>query len=353
MQVFTPFIVKKNNLLVRIVALLMCVICTVMVLSQTVFARNTYVITDGSDVKVHSTYTTDPAQVLNEAGVELSEDDIYITQTGDGMEEITVRRGQIITINDCGREIKVSSYGETVEQLLDRLNITVGIDCELSADVAEMTFDGMDLYIRRVEEKARHYFKDIAYDTIYCYNTTLPADYSEVVKPGIPGKLLCNTKAVLVNGEEQFRDLKSQVVVEEPVSEIVVVGTGENLGGHKDTPAIGDGVLVTADGQILYYEKIIESQATAYTMTDEGCDEITATGTYARYGAVAVDPKVIPYFTKMFIVSNDGKYVYGYASAEDCGGAINGTRIDLYYDTTAECFQFGRRNCTVYILAED
>lgn len=352
MQVFTPFIVKKNNLLVRIVALLMCVICTVMVLSQTVFARNTYVITDGSEVKIHSTYTTDPAQILNEAGVELSEDDIYTTQAGDGMEEITVRRGQIITVNNCGKETKVSSYGETVEELLTRLDIQVGYDCVLSADLEDMTYDGMDLFIRRVEESARYYYKDIAYETIYCYNATLPADYSEVVKAGVPGKLLCNAEATVVNGEEQTRALRSQVVVAEPESEIVVVGTGENLGGHSQTPAIGDGVLVTADGEILYYEKTILSEATAYTMTDEGCDEITATGTYARYGAIAVDPKVIPYFTKMFIVSNDGKYVYGYASAEDCGGAINGTRIDLYYDTTYECFQFGRRDCTIYILTD-
>lgn len=352
MQVFTPFIVKKNNLLVRIVALLMCVICTLMVLSQTVFARNTYVITDGSDVKVHSTYTTDPALVLTEAGVELSEDDIYITQDVDGMEEITVHRGQIITINNCGVETKVTSFGETVEQLLSRLEITVGYKCELSADMADMTYDGMDLFIRRVEDKDRYYFKDIAYDTVYCYNATLPEDHYEVVKAGVPGKLLCKAEAIVVNGEEQTRNLKNQVVVEAPQSEIVVVGTGENLGGHSQTPAIGDGVLVTADGQVLYYEKTILSEATAYTMTDEGCDEITATGTYARYGAIAVDPKVIPYFTKMFIVSNDGKYVYGYASAEDCGGAINGTRIDLYYDTTYECFQFGRRDCTIYILTD-
>jgi 3D (Asp-Asp-Asp) domain-containing protein len=52
----------------------------------------------------------------------------------------------------------------------------------------------------------------------------------------------------------------------------------------------------------------------------------------------------------MYIVSNDGVYVYGIAVAEDCGGAINGTRVDLYFDTTDECFQFGRRDCTIYFL---
>jgi 3D (Asp-Asp-Asp) domain-containing protein len=53
----------------------------------------------------------------------------------------------------------------------------------------------------------------------------------------------------------------------------------------------------------------------------------------------------------MYIVSNDGAYIYGIATAEDCGGAIGGARVDLYYDTKEECFAFGRRDCTIYFLA--
>ena len=63
-----------------------------------------------------------------------------------------------------------------------------------------------------------------------------------------------------------------------------------------------------------------------------------------------MDPRVIPYGTRMYIVSNDGEYVYGIASAEDCGGGIKGHKVDLYFNTSAECFQFGVRPCTIYIL---
>ena len=77
---------------------------------------------------------------------------------------------------------------------------------------------------------------------------------------------------------------------------------------------------------------------------------ITATGTKARVGAIAVDPKVIPYGTKMFIVTEDGQYVYGEATAEDCGGLIKGNRIDLFFDTVEECYAFGARMCQVYFL---
>lgn len=96
---------------------------------------------------------------------------------------------------------------------------------------------------------------------------------------------------------------------------------------------------------MLTYSKALSVTATAYTGGG-----ITATGTNARYGAIAVDPSVIPYGTRMYIVSDDGKYIYGYATAEDCGGAIKGNKIDLYFDSYDTCIQFGRRSCTVYIL---
>ena len=65
-------------------------------------------------------------------------------------------------------------------------------------------------------------------------------------------------------------------------------------------------------------------------------------------GVVAVDRDVVPLGTKVYVVSNDGAYVYGFAVAEDTG--VRGNSIDLYMDTSSECIQFGVRNCTVYIL---
>ena len=63
-----------------------------------------------------------------------------------------------------------------------------------------------------------------------------------------------------------------------------------------------------------------------------------------------VDPTVIPYGTRMFIVDQNGSFYYGMGTAEDCGGGIKGHKVDLYFNTSAECFQFGVRPCTIYIL---
>ena len=94
---------KHSELLFRTVAILLPLISAVLLLSQTVFAQNTYVITDGERVLVHTTSTTDPAAVLDEAGLALGEEDTYTTQGGDGVSEITVRRYQTVTIDHCGQ----------------------------------------------------------------------------------------------------------------------------------------------------------------------------------------------------------------------------------------------------------
>ncbi len=70
----------------------------------------------------------------------------------------------------------------------------------------------------------------------------------------------------------------------------------------------------------------------------------TKTGERAKYGVVAVDPRVIPLGTMVFVEG------YGIAYACDIGGAIKGNRIDLCMNTNAECIKFGRRKVVVHIL---
>ncbi len=80
--------------------------------------------------------------------------------------------------------------------------------------------------------------------------------------------------------------------------------------------------------------------ATAYTHTGR----LTATGTEPRVGVAAVDPKVIPLGSRLYI---DG---YGYARAEDTGGAIKGEKIDLFMEDESKVYNFGRRWVTVFVL---
>lgn len=90
--------------------------------------------------------------------------------------------------------------------------------------------------------------------------------------------------------------------------------------------------------------KVLTMEATAYTPYDAGVIGITANGNRMRRGLVAVDTRVIPFGTRLYIEG------YGFAIADDTGGAIRGNKIDLAMDSLNEAFAFGRRTVVVHIL---
>ncbi len=92
------------------------------------------------------------------------------------------------------------------------------------------------------------------------------------------------------------------------------------------------------------YSRSLLMNASAYSRFDAGNSSYTCRGSLVRKGIVAVDPNVIPLGTRLYIPG------YGYAIADDTGGAIRGNNIDLAFDSHAEAIQFGRQRITVNIL---
>lgn len=343
------YVTRNKSVLMRIMSIVVLAAIMVSCIVPTAFARNTYVINDGEQTRAYTTYATNPAEVLDRAGVELGEDDIYTTQPVDGVFEITVQRSQTITVFNCGQQLEVTGYGETVQQLLDRLNIPSYGDYIVSVDLDAETYDGMEVRVDCLIQSRQTYTVDIPYETTVCYDPNLPEGESVVLVEGVTGQVQKTADVVYLNMEETSHTVVQETVVQQPQNEILLMGTGTGE-ADSNAPAIGDGVIVTADGQLLTYSRSAQFLATAYTHTDAGCNMTTATGTTVRIGTVAVDPTVIPYGTRMFIVANDGSYIYGIGTAEDCGGAIKNNRLDLYFPTDGECWVFGVRNCTVYFL---
>lgn len=315
-------------------------------------AETTYMINDAGRVSYVTTSATDPEEVLDEAGLELGIDDTYTTEESNGYTGIYVQRVQMVTINNGGQVLKTGTYGETVEALLARLNVKLGEDDQVSVDMDKQTYDGMEIRIDRVTYTTETYSKTLPFETEYVADPDLPEGEEQVRTAGTDGELLCTALVTYENGEETEREVLKSSVTVAPVNQVIAVGTAMAQKAVSGELTIGNGVIITAEGDMLTYTECINVLATAYTCEDRGGYGITATGTRARVGAIAVDPTVIPYGTRMFIVSSDGEYIYGVATAEDCGHPdfICGYRIDLYYDTEYECVQFGARDCQVYIL---
>jgi len=94
--------------------------------------------------------------------------------------------------------------------------------------------------------------------------------------------------------------------------------------------------------------KEITVEATAYTAYCAGCSGITATGIDLRSNpnrkVIAVDPRVIPLGSRVYVEG------YGEAIAGDTGGAIKGTRVDLFMASQSSALNWGRKTVKLQIL---
>jgi peptidoglycan DL-endopeptidase CwlO len=93
------------------------------------------------------------------------------------------------------------------------------------------------------------------------------------------------------------------------------------------------------------YKATYTMTATAYAIHGYTATGIRTVRDPNGISTIAVDPRVIPLGTKVYIPG------YGYAIAADTGGAIKGYKIDIFLNTVAECIQWGRRNVTLHVIA--
>jgi 3D (Asp-Asp-Asp) domain-containing protein len=89
--------------------------------------------------------------------------------------------------------------------------------------------------------------------------------------------------------------------------------------------------------------------ATGYSSNDaiQGTGQKTATGKNIFKGIIAVDPKIIPYGTKLEIKN------IGYFVAEDSGSKIIGNRIDIYFESKTEAQEFGKQGVWVRFVGNN
>ena len=352
MQGLPLFAARRRNIFLYICAIAVPLVFLVTMLSQSVFAQNTFVITDGDQVIVHTTYASDPAMALNEAGVEADPDEYYTTQSEDGVYDITVNRDDAVTVWNCGEEMSVRIEDETVGAMLNRIGIPTGENYHVSCDLSTVPEDGMTITVNHEVTMEEVYTVEVPFETTTVEDPYLLEGTEKILTEGVVGQMLYTADVEYRNAEEISRNVKNKEVIREAKRQVVAVGTGEKAGQKADAPLIGDGVIVLPSGEVLTYYKTDSFVATAYTQYDDGCDTITATQTPVKWGVVAVDPSVVPYGTRMFIVNQDGSFVYGLGTAEDCGTGIVGKRLDLYMPTLSEAFSYGRRGVTVYFLGD-
>lgn len=268
----------------------------------------------------------------------------------DGM-TITLKRGVPVTV-ETADGIKVCGVtSEDADEAAAELGYTDG-EYEVTSSVGDEVREGSVLKIVKVTYEDVVFEENIPFNEEIIYDDTMLLGQTKIVEPGEYGILEKVYNVRYLDGVEDYGVLKEERVAREPKTQVVAHGTQEKAVEVKATKGIAAGGL--ASRGVMRYKTKLTMNATAYdtSLGQNGGHTRTAIGLVPNLGVVAVDPRVIPLGSRLYIESTDGgnSWVYGYAIAGDTGGAIKGNRIDLCYPTNRQCIAFGRRQATVYVL---
>ncbi len=263
--------------------------------------------------------------------------------------QVNFQRIYQVTLTEAGQQREYRTTQPNVHAFLREQGIALNpldqINVNLNAPIA----DAMHIVIDRIEKKSEKQQEILPFKTTYEKDNSLAKGKEQVYQQGRNGYRTIQLIHTYKNGKKI--ETKQQVLEEvKPQNKVVRIGTKEapRLERNRLVASRGSArerAATAADGQTktiagMPYKKSIRVVATAYTHTGNR----TATGVYPKRGTVAVDPKVIPYGTRLYIPG------YGVGVAQDTGGSIVGNRIDLFYETSREAYAWGMRRVTIYIL---
>jgi len=216
----------------------------------------------------------------------------------------------------------------------------------------------MTIEVLRVTKKTVTQIEKIYCKTVTKNSSDMYVGDTKVQTYGKNGQKKVTYEYCYINGELSQRKVISEVVTRKAVDKVVLKGMKKaaNVSSSFNVRAksaisemaVPSYVTIGSNGLPENYKKSIRAKATAYCIPGG----TTSTGKRAQTGYIAVDPREIPYGTEMYIVSADGKYVYGYCIAADTGGFIYSVdwTVDLYMNSTRECINWGRRDIIIYFL---
>ena len=240
-------------------------------------------------------------------------------------------------------------------QVLDRLNIELGKHDLISKKTDAAVESGDSIVINRVKITYKKKTESIPYSKTRQANPKMAKGTEAVTTAGKNGSTVYTYKLTSIDGAKPTSELVKTKTTQ-PVTQVTSYGTRvpapalSGLSQSRDyITNIDDekGTITTVSGSTYSVRRKLTCSATAYTAH---AGARTATGRKAAVGVIAVDPRVIPYGSRMYIQTTNGSMLYGIAVAGDCGGGIKGNSIDLYFNTLSQCYSFGRRMCTVYVL---
>ncbi|MBO5928536.1 MAG: G5 domain-containing protein [Clostridia bacterium] len=319
------------------------VVALVMMFSITASLRPV-TIDDNGTVKTVLTLGRTESAVLSGAGIMLNPDDAVTSSLNGKDQHICIERAFDVSITvDNGDPKVLRMTGGTVADALKLAGVSSTSHDVTNLNHTDVLTGATNIYVEKTAYEKRIVTEPVPYLTTLRYSDTVPAGARVTERTGVNGEKTYVYHDYYENGKLVRSELVSETLTTQPVNEIAIIGNGADA-----VPPVA--LELNENGVPVKYKKVMQGIACAYT-AKEGAR--TSTGTTPAIGTIAVNPKVIPYGTKLFVVSENG-YVYGYGIASDTGGSLlkNKILVDLYMDTVDDCYAFGRRPVNVYILEE-
>ena len=245
----------------------------------------------------------------------------------DGM-EIHITRAFEVNLTVGGETVAVRTLPYTVEELLRTESVQLG-----RMDIVEPAMDtplkpGDSVVVKRVAKVEETETETVEYKTVYQPDSSMTIGETAVSQKGRSGKIKKTYTVTYTDGEETDRQLIDTETLKKKKDKIISYGTKIDFS--------------KPDG-LKYVKKYEHVRAVSYYFSG---DPHGSYGLPCEYGTVAVDPKLIPLGSLLYIEG------YGYAVANDVGSAIKGKTVDLYMEKYEQCLLWGARWTTVYVIEE-
>ncbi|MGQ9803801.1 MAG: ubiquitin-like domain-containing protein [Anaerolineae bacterium] len=233
---------------------------------------------------------------------------------------IYLERSRPVTVLVDGKTIRTRTHRGGVGEVLADLGIVlVGQDYTNPPPDTPLGEETV-VQVVRVAEAFVVQQEPIPYSVRWQPDPELEIDHRRLLQEGVAGVLQRRWRVRYENGAEVARTLEDEYVAVPPTEKIIGYGT-KIIVRQLETP----------EGTVEYW-RVIRMLATSYSASTAGVPKNayyygrTRLGLPMQKGIVAVDPRIIPLRSRVYVPG------YGIGLAGDTGGAIKGRRIDLGYD---------------------
>lgn len=323
--------------------LLVCMVSLQVYLKDTLHI--VYVTDSEGTSQLITTNETNQEHLMQLAGLTAGIGDrISYVNYAQGLSNLDIQRAFEVTLRVDG-QIRMQSLIEgTVLDVLNSAGVTLDADDYTVPSLHTELKAGDEINVYRVEYVETVEYEEIPYETVYSYTSEFYKRKNTTVvrQKGRVGEKAITSRERWVNGVMESSQVMGTEITRQPTDEII---RAYKAGAPVSSRTGPDGTT----NKPTSYTKVLTGRATGYYSKTGGKG---ASRLGLGYGTVAVDPRVIPYGTLLYIESTDGRFVYGYAIATDTGTAMVEGKclVDLYYETYRESVINGVQHVNVYVV---